>query len=112
MKKPCLDCHKNTAPLSGGGATLSTGVFASRVRRQEWSTAIGADTVAFEISGVVFGLLTCGCGAAGDKEIQNTLGITDGNAGTTICNLGDLMPEVAHPSTCPCREQRVPSGTT
>jgi len=38
MKNPCLDCHKNTAPLSGGGATIGTGVFASRVRRQDRST--------------------------------------------------------------------------
>jgi hypothetical protein len=38
MKNPCLDCHKDTVPLSGGGASIGTGVFASRVRRQERST--------------------------------------------------------------------------
>ena len=44
------------------------------------------------------------------KECKNTLRITSGNTGTTICNLGDLMPEVAHPSTCTCRAQPSPCG--
>jgi len=55
MKNPCLDCHKNTAPLSGGGATIGTGMFASRVRRQERSTEwdAGAGRIV-ENSNVVF----------------------------------------------------------
>jgi hypothetical protein len=106
MENPCLRCHTCAVVLSRGGAIIQLWRFASRaalgmVRCNECrrGRVMESNEVVFQFNDLQ---LRRGCS---QREFQNAF--TDLSAEekceATICNLGDLIPEVVGTSTCTCR---------